>query len=483
MGIGAFSTLFIYTRVFESHEYGALAYVKDMALFIAPMLLLGTGAVNIRYFPFFRDTERGHNGFLFFLFLSGFIGWGLFLAVYHGILKEVFIQNADPNSDAELIEAFIGYILPMTFFAVIFIILNRYCWNFQRIAIPAVFTNLLLKIGFPTLAVLYFFDWISLLQVMQGLVLTFALMALGMIWYTWHLGELHLKPNWTATKSRLNNEVFQYALYGFFGGISGLITTQIDKVMLGPISGYSDVAYYTIAVFLAAVIELPRKAISNISAPIISQSWKDDNRAHLLELYQKSSITQLILGGLFFLVIVSNLDPLFEIMPKGEEYSVGKSVMILLGFARLIDMATGVNNELIDYSKYYRFNFFAIILMAIFNIIANRFLIPIYGIDGAAIATCSSVLLYNLMKFIFIWVQLKMQPFQQNTFWVFLIGLFTFFIISYLPNLSNPWLAIPLNGILVLLLFLGPILYKELSPDVNDLVTKGIKQIQSILKL
>ena len=65
VAVGAISVVFIYPL--DRGTYGLARFIIDGGMFIAPFLMLGFSSVTIRFFPFFKDEERGHNGFLFFI--------------------------------------------------------------------------------------------------------------------------------------------------------------------------------------------------------------------------------------------------------------------------------------------------------------------------------------------------------------------------------------------------------------------------------
>jgi len=57
---------------------------------------------------------------------------------------------------------------------------------------------------------------------------------------------------------------------------------------------------------------------------------------------------------MLFLGIWCNIDSIFELIPNGEIYSPGKWVVFYIGLSKLFDMATGVNQEIVGTSKYYK---------------------------------------------------------------------------------------------------------------------------------
>src|SRR6185295_14724747 len=103
-----------------------------------------------------------------------------------------------------------------------------------------------------------------------------------------------------------------------------------------------------------------------------------NDMAELKSLYRKSSLNMTIIGFGIFLLIWTVLPFVFDIMPHPEVMREGSYVVFFLGLSQVWDMMTGVNNEIIIYSKYYRFNLFLTLFLAVTNICANLILIPQY---------------------------------------------------------------------------------------------------------
>ena len=73
-------------------------------------------------------------------------------------------------------------------------------------------------------------------------------------------------------------------------------------------------------------------------------------------------------------------------------------MVFYIGLAQLFNISTGVNGAIITNTKYYRFDLYTSVLLAIITVIANLLLIPRFGIDGAAMATAISIFLFNLTR-------------------------------------------------------------------------------------
>jgi len=105
-------------------------------------------------------------------------------------------------------------------------------------------------------------------------------------------------------------------------------------------------------------------------------------------------------------------------------------------------------------------------------------LIPKYGIHGAAIATMLSIFLYNLIKYIFVWVRFSMQPFTRDYFWLILLAMISLGIVWLLPEFRLVPNLIVTTAIVSLTLLL-PVWWLGLSSDLNRMVNRLLDQVRS----
>jgi O-antigen/teichoic acid export membrane protein len=268
----------------------------------------------------------------------------------------------------------------------------------------------------------------------------------------------------------------QYSLFIMLSGLGSIIVSKVDTLMIPYLLGLKETGIYAIAFYMGTVIEKPRYAISQITTPILSQELADGNHTKVQELYRKSAINQLIVGGLLFLGIWGNIDAIFRIIPNAETYEAGKYVVLFIGLARLLEMAAGVSSEIIVQSKYYRFNFIGVVSLSVLLVITNLIFIPLYGITGAALATLLSVFLGKIINFIFIWKKFEVQPFDWLT--LAQVGSFflTYFLSSLLPDMPSVWIDIFLRSALITLVFLGLTYVLRISEEFNGLVKKVFKR-------
>ena len=273
-----------------------------------------------------------------------------------------------------------------------------------------------------------------------------------------------------------------YGLYGILGSLGSRLAERIDILMLATLSTLDNTGIYVIPLFISNVIDIPRKAIARITSPVVAEKWKDNKIAEIEDLYKKTSLNQLIVGLWVLLGIWLSIDDLFSIIPRGETYALGKYVVLILGTARVIDMMTGVNSEIIGYSKYFKFNFYMILCLAVFNVGINYILIPKFDYNGAALATLASMTIFNLMKFIVLKWKLNMQPFTWQTFGVLGIGFVAYFVTAFYVPLTD-WVLVnmAIKSILVTLIFFGGIFYFKLSDELLALLKNGLETVKNKL--
>ncbi len=474
--IGTINILFIYTSTLTKEELGMMRFIIDTPLLLLPFIYLGSNSLTYRFFPNFRNEENKNNGFLFILLFVPLIGFILFSSIF--FLNKSSIYSAYSIQLGKHLP-YLVFLIPMLFLQAYVGIFSTYSTNFKRIVVPAIINNLFVKISIPTLTILYFLGYFSFSGILNGVIIIYSIVLLALIGYLHYLGGLSFKPKLSFLNKPLLKEMGSFAFFGILGSLGSILATRIDSFMVTSLlnTGYNGI--FTIAATMSTVIDVPRRAISGIAAPIIAQAWEDDNIEHIKDLYKKSSLNQFIIGLFILIGIWVNIDDIFAFIPKGDEFILGKYVVLFLGLAKIADMVSGVNHEIIMYSKYYRFNFYAILCLAIFNIIANFLLIPKYQINGAALATLASLSLFNFTKFVYIYYKTKMQPLSIETLWVFLTGLFTLGLAYIIPSTELPFVDILIRSVSVTLVYGSIILYFNISPDINDLVKQGLGIIKS----
>jgi len=477
VAVGVYSTLFIYPHA--TKMVGLYRALYDASVLASILVLLGSPTAAVRFFPKYRDDSSGHKGFLTWLLIVAGSGFLVFLLLFPWInqqlVKSVF------KGENSMYDDFVIYIIPLTFCLALSNLLARYISNFQRIVIPSIFETLSIKIGLPVIMLMYLQGWLNAEGIVIGIIISFALGTMGMFIYLISLGQLKLTRPEILKDPAGFKEYSNFSWYSIMSILGSQIAFRIDGLMVAGMVNFTTGGVYTIAWAISDVIGKPMRALSAISGPMIARYIEKEDLTELNSLYRKSSLNMTIIGIGIFLLIWTILPYIFDIMPNSEDMREGTYVVFFLGLSQVWDMMTGVNNEIIYYSKYYRFNLFLTLFLAATNTVANLILIPQYGMIGAAIATCLSFFLYNLAKYIFIYIKFGFQPLSSRIIPVVAFGMGTWILCAWLPVMETPVITLIYKGALFSLLY-GLAIWKfNISPDINQWIAMALGKVSNLL--
>ena len=172
------------------------------------------------------------------------------------------------------------------------------------------------------------------------------------------------------------------------------IMAWTDKLMLGGFMNSADVGVYDVAFKLSMFVNIALTSISSITSPKFAEMYSLGDMSRLRKVvHQATKITfwstlPLVLGFIL-------LSPLM-LSAFGEEFKNGFYVLCLLSSARLISALTGPAGNLLQMTGR-QFIFMKVLFVgAMINICLNYYLIPIYGIEGAAFSSVFSIVFWNL---------------------------------------------------------------------------------------
>lgn len=175
-----------------------------------------------------------------------------------------------------------------------------------------------------------------------------------------------------------------------------LINHHTDLLMLGLFANAEQVGIYKVVLAGAALVALGLGAVNMVVAPSLARLHAQGDRARLQQLVTLSIRAILLLALPLVLVFILFGEDILGLI-FGAEYTPGYKPLVILALGQLVNAATGPVGALLNMTGHERDTLRGIGVAAAINIALNAFLIPFYGMIGAAIATTVSLTTWNIM--------------------------------------------------------------------------------------
>jgi hypothetical protein len=303
---------------------------------------------------------------------------------------------------------------------------------------------------------------------MQLFSLIYLLPALILLFLLINTGKWHIRAPISKVTRRFSSKMFTFGLFVFGASFLNIASKTVDSFMIIGLKGLEQTAIFLIASYLVTLMDLPARSLNAIATPIISESWKNKDYQNIRQIYQKSSVTLLIAGLLVYLLVLLNIHNLTSFL--GKDYAEVPMVVLIMGLAKLIDLGTGVNGQIITTSTNWRFDFFTNVLLTLIAFPLNFFLIKQFGIIGAAYSNLIAIFVYNVVRFSFIYKKYGWQPYSFAHIRILITGIVVYFIVKNIPAMPNIYVDSIVRTGLILLLFLPAIRWMNISEEINKMM-------------
>ncbi|MDB2384975.1 lipopolysaccharide biosynthesis protein [Polaribacter sp.] len=476
--IGGINTIAFYPNFLGEEFYGMVIFVLSASNLIMPLSAFGIQYTIVKFYSSY-DTKKERD-----VFLSSIIFLPLIISLVIGLSWD-YIHDWIMSQITDESKIVVDYTLSIYLVAVACAYFELF-YSWTKVQLQTVFGNVLKelwnRVVVMILLLAVFLDFITKFQFIWFLTGAYILRTIVMMGYAFYM----YLPKFYFVFPKNIKEIIQYSFYIILAGSAGAILLDIDKVMIPGKEAMNVAAYYTVAVFIGSFIEAPSRAMTQILQPLTSKSLNEANAEEVENLYKKSSINLLLVGGLFFILVNCSVAELFKMMPD-KGYSGGELVVLMISLAKLSTMFLGSNGAIISNSKFYKITMPLAIGMSIMVYLLN---ILFYhelnmGTDGLALATLCTILLFNCIKLWFVNFRFSITPFTSKSLLLFVVIL-TFFLSFYfwsfpIPDLLildfsiSPIINIALKSLLISVVYLFLIFKLNISNEFDILLQKFYK--------
>ncbi len=466
--LGTVNNLFLMPNM-EPEELGIVSVLLSLMLIGGQIALFGGPQTLMKFYPEHKGEQE--SGFVNYLIKSVTISLVVSIGLYLLLRQYILEQYADQSS---IFKDYYYFFIPLLTLFVYQELFGGYLRSLLRTITNTVVKEVILRLYQSAAFILLITHSITFEVFLMIYVLGYGLTALLFVISIFRHSTFRFGTRF-RTKPKGKRNIFLYSAATFYTGIGGAVISNLDVIMIAAIApflegfnGFEQAGVYSRMAFMAMLILIPLRSITNIAVPLISKAWQEDDRVELQSIYSKSALTMTIFGVITFVGIWVNIDSVIDIFPEGKGYNLGKYVFLFLGIGNLINSATGTSGAIIWNSPSYWITTITIPLLALTVVLTNLYTIPRYGMEGAALATTLCRLFFTIVAYVFLLWKYKMQPYTWRNIYVFAVGGGCIYLASFVPRLDPMILDLAVRSILVVILFVPAVLLPRISEDINQ---------------
>ena len=230
--------------------------------------------------------------------------------------------------------------------------------------------------------------------------------------------------------------------------------------------GIEAAGIFALGSVVAGLVQAPQRGATAAAIPVLSKAWKDKDFDKINLIYQRSGINLLIASlGIFLLVWLNYSDAIYTFHLK-QGYLNSQWIFFFLGLAKIVDLGTGLNAQIIGTSTFWRFEFLSGVILLSLAIPLNYFLVYRFGMIGAGYSNLIAFTIYNIIRIIFLQHKFNMHPFSIKTVYAIILAFCCYTVCYYSFLQIHGFTGIVLKSLVFTALYGGGVIYFNLSPDV-----------------
>ena len=405
LAVGYIITLLI-ANLFGAKGLGDYVLAITVLRLFTLLAKLGLDTTSIRFIASFASQDKWTSIFKFRKQVISILSISSLAASL--LMYFLAIPIADLiNAEYEYIQLNAFFILPMTFFMLHYQSLR----GLKRIAEFSFFYRMAQALfSLISIVILYQFFKTSDVPVYAYLISVLIVSLLSFISFRYWLNKRSKGKESAEQEIMSYSTLFKISIPLMFAQSVQFIMAWTDKLMLGAIdtpnvvngitTNIEEVGVYYTAFKLSMFAAVALMAINSIASPKFAELYGKKDFDGLKKVAHQSS--KMIFLATLPLVLVFFVFPEFLLGLFGEEFKVGVKAFVFLSFGKLISSLSGSVGNILQMTGKQVIFMNVLFVGAIVNVLLNFFLIPKFGINGAALASMISLSMWNLIMVYFV---------------------------------------------------------------------------------
>jgi len=480
--IGLFFTkLFTYLyRILVARHFGSEIYgLFSLSLIILGISVtfssLGLGDGVIRFISLYRGkNEENKIRYVFSFSMKFTIYSGIVSAILLFFLAEFISINIFHNENLIIFIKVFSITLPFLLVLGVFLAVLR---GFEEITWHSLTANIIqssLKFVLLLLLILLGFDSNSVVYAYAiAIFLTFifsyfiCITQIPLIFTKYRLKKI--------TKFHIRSSILSYSWPIMFSGMIVSIFYWTDSFLIGFFKNAIQVGHYNVVVPIVFFLLLAPDLFIQLFLPLVTKEYNKNNLEVIKELSKQVAKWVLIINLPIFIIIFTFPGVIINLL-FGKEYLGVEMVLRILSIGGIFSSFTSILTSLISMIGKTKIILINLVSVSIVNFILNWFLIPKYGMVGAAISTTFSWILLSFILMFEVKKYTKIIILRRKMLIIILISLIPFFILFYLIDLFKINIITMILIVIVFLIIYIILMILTKSFDRNDiLILKSIK--------
>jgi O-antigen/teichoic acid export membrane protein len=406
-------------RYLSKSDYGAFAYAFSIISLGSSLAVFGFDKTVTRFVPIYQERGEYHKLFgAIIMMVSTVISLSFFLVLLvfglRGWITEFFVS--DPLA-LQLLLVLI-FLMPIQALDSLLIGMLAIFSKPSSIFFRRYVLGPSLRISIVLLLILFHENvyFLSIGYIAAG--------AIGIvIYYGILIRDLRSQELW----NRFNIQKIKFPVKEIFSFSAPLLTsnfvymirTQLVIILLEYFRNTLDVAAYRAVQPVADLNTTVIQSFSLLFMPTMARMFARKDQEGIDDLYWQSAVWITVISFPIFLITFSLAQPL-TVLLFGERYAESGWIMAVLAFGYYFNAALGYNADTLRIYGRLRYTV-AIDFVAMFiSLGLNLILIPRYGAIGAAVGTCGTLVLYNILNHLGLKLATKINLFQWRYLRVYL---------------------------------------------------------------
>jgi len=476
LGLGYINKVVLLVMFLSLEEVGLINLILGIGVLFGQATSLGSVFATWKFFPFFQNKDKNNYGFLGLMMGVVLLGIIIFSSFYLCLQNDIAYYYEEKSA---LFSKYSLWVIPIGIGYVFYLLFDSYL-KVMFINIVSVFAyELLLRVCISIIIFAFGFNFISFNYFIAFYSLIYLLPALYLMLYIIKIGEFHVRFSSINIAKRFQKIIIKFSLFSYLNTFGSIAVLTIDSIMISTMLGLEATGIYTTMIYLVSALQVPYRSMLRVGSALVVKYWKEKNMIEMNKSYKQFSSVSLYIILFLFSIVWINRTEIFSILP--DTYKTGISVFGIIMIGRIVDLYFGLNTLILSSSKKYRIDliFTGILFVGVFFL--NLLLIPIYGIDGAAISTTIVTLIYSFSRVGYVYWMFKLHPFEKSQFAlmaIFAIGLIT---LSYIPSKNTfdiLWMVMKTTSLIVLTVI--PIFVLKIEPNTNDYIVKILNRLKIV---